>query len=66
MKDLVNLAIYGGGTLAVILLLIFGADVDAISSNAIAIFAILSVIVAPVAIGVFMAKKEKREEKDDA
>ena len=66
MKDLVNLAIYGGGTLAVILLLIFGADVDAISSNAIAIFAIISVIVAPVAISVFMAKKEKREKEDDA
>lgn len=65
MKDLINLAVYGLGTLAVILLLIYGARIDALSSNAIGIFAIISVVIAPVAIGLLLAKRERKSSEDD-
>lgn len=65
MNDLKNLAIYGGGALVVIFGLIFGAKLDAISSDAIGILAILAVIIVPVAIGVAVAKRE-RQNSDDA
>ena len=64
MKDLVRLAVYGFGTLGVILALIFGAQVDAISSDAIGIFAILAVIVVPVIIIIIMSKREKRAQDE--
>ena len=64
MNDLKNLAIYGGGALVVIFGLIFGAKLDAISSDAIGIMAILGVIVIPVVIGIAVAKRERRNSDD--
>lgn len=60
MKDLINLAIYGLGTLAVIFLLIFGSQFDIVSANAVGVIAILAVVIVPVVIGVLMAKREKK------
>ncbi len=65
MKDLVRLAIYGFGTLAVILALIYGAKLDAISSDAIGIFAVIAVIIAPVTIIIIMSKREKRAQDEN-
>ena len=66
MKDLINLAVYGLGTLAVILILIYGARIESFSSNAIGIFAIIAVVIAPVAIGLILAKRERKDSEEDA
>ena len=59
MKDLIRFSGYAIATLVVILLLI-EATRSGLSDNTIIFLAIFLVIVLPLAIGIFMARREKR------
>ena len=59
MKDLVQLLIYGGLTVAAILLLVAMSNMENISSNVVVFTSIMLVIVLPVVIGIRAAKKER-------
>lgn len=59
MKDLVQLFIYGGLTIAAILLLVAMSNMENISSSVVVFTSIMLVIVLPVVIGIRAAKKER-------
>ena len=65
MKDLKNLFIYGGLSAVLIVLLITLVTSGSLSSDVVGILAILTVIVLPIAISVFIGKKEKQKQQTD-
>jgi len=66
MKDLRNLLIYGGLSAVLIVLLITLVTSGSLSSDIVGILAILTVIVLPIVISVFIGKKEKQKQQTDA
>jgi len=66
MKDLKNLFIYGGISTVLIVLLIALVTSGSLSSDMVGILAILTVIVLPIVISVFIGKKEKQKQQTDA
>jgi len=62
MKDLQQLAIYGGGATLIILLLINIASIEALSPGVLVAVAILTVVILPIVIAVKQAKREKNSE----
>lgn len=59
MKDLKRLLMYGGGALIVIVILAQLAASRSLSANAMVAVSILLVIVLPVLLGIFFARREK-------
>ncbi|TPW09967.1 MAG: hypothetical protein FD130_2355 [Halothiobacillaceae bacterium] len=60
MKDLVRLAIYLSSTIAVIYLLIYAADASDTSTKTLGMLAIFAVVLAPVAIIIFIVKRKDK------
>jgi ABC-type proline/glycine betaine transport system permease subunit len=58
MKELIRFAAYSAATAAIIAFIIFMARFDDASGTLLVVIAILSVIVLPVAVGVFMGRRE--------
>ena len=61
MKDLKNLAIFGGISLAIILLLVSMAATDTISDTSVGYMAVFLMIVLPIVLGIRMVKKEQKQ-----
>ncbi len=61
MKDLKNLAIFGGITGAVILLLVSMAASDRISDTTVGYLSILLVVILPIILSIRMIKNEKKQ-----
>ena len=61
MKDLKGLLIYGGGAALMILVLALMGRSDAISGGVKVSLALILVVVLPLVLSVFIAKKERRE-----
>lgn len=65
MKDLKNMFIYGGLSFGLIMLLVVLATTGSVSSDVIGMLAILTVIVLPVVISVFIGKKDKEKQQSE-
>ncbi len=61
MKDLKGLAIYGGGTIAIILMLVAISRMENIPSNVLGIASILVVVVIPIVLAVKLSKNEREK-----
>lgn len=60
MKELVRLAGYSAATIAMILL-VTGISKAGVSGNALVYSAIVVVVILPVVIGIFIARRENRD-----
>ena len=65
MKDIKNLFIYGGLAAVLVVLLVVMVTSGGVSSNMVGVFAILTVIVLPIVLSVFIGKKEKQKQQTD-
>ena len=61
MKDLIRLAVYGGGTIAVSVLLYSLYKSEIISGGAVGALAVIIVVVLPVVYSVMIANRERNE-----
>jgi hypothetical protein len=59
MKDLTRMFIYGGLSVATILILVYMANTEMLSSGAIGFIAIFLVVVLPIIIAVRISSKER-------
>jgi hypothetical protein len=66
MKDLKNMFIYGGLSFGVIVLLVVLATTETASSDVVGVLAILTVIVLPVVLSVFIGKKDKQRQQGES
>lgn len=66
MKDIKNLVIYGGLAAVLVILLIVMVTSGGVSSSMVGVFAILTVIVLPIVLSVFIGKKDKQNQQTDA
>ncbi len=66
MKDISRLLIYSAAAFLVIVLLASVSTIESLPKGTASVLAIFAVIVAPVAIGILMAKRERSKQQTDS